>query len=52
MFEFYRNYEDYMIKLKNTLSKFNKDIVDPLGIFHINLCSIFSECLEELKNVK
>jgi hypothetical protein len=60
LFEFYRNYEDFAIKIKDVLkyflyikfSKLNKDIIDPIGMFHINLTTIFDDSLEELRIVK
>ena len=32
-------------------SKLNKDIIDPVGIFHMNLNTIYTEGLDEFKNV-
>ena len=60
LIEYYRNYEDFTIKSKNTLqyiykiikiSKLYKDIIEPVDLFKNNLSSIFEECQLEMKQV-
>jgi hypothetical protein len=50
-FEFYRNYENHMLKLRNILNKLNNDIIEPVNLFSKHLTGKYTESLAEFKNV-
>jgi hypothetical protein len=52
IFDFYRNYENYMTKTKNMMVKFEKDIIEPVSIFGKHLSGKYQDSLNEFKSVK
>lgn len=50
-FDFYRNYENFTSKTKSTLSKMDKDLIEPLNLFSKHLTGKYNECLSEFKNL-
>jgi hypothetical protein len=50
-FDFYRNYENFTSKTKSTLSKMDKDLIEPLNLFSKHLTGKYNECLSDFKNL-
>ena len=51
LIEFYRYYEDYAINVKQVLTKFSREMIEPMQIFLQNLTTIYTENLDEMKIV-
>lgn len=50
-FEFYRNYETHLLRVRNILLKLNQEIIDPVSLFSKHLGGKYAECLSEFKTV-
>ena len=50
-FEFYRNFETYIGKLKGILTCLDKDIIDPINLFNQHINGKYNESLSDFKNV-
>ncbi len=51
-FEFYRNFESFISKLKGILNKLDKDIIDPLNLFNKHINGKYIECISDFKSVR
>lgn len=51
-FEFYRNFENYLNKIKSIIGKLDKDIIEPISLFNKHINGKYNECLSDFKNVK
>lgn len=47
----YVNFDEYLVKLKGSISKIDKDVVDPISLFQQQISSIYVDSLNELKNI-
>ena len=50
-FDFYRNFETYIGKLKGILAYLDRDIIDPINLFNEHINGKYSESLSDFKNV-
>jgi hypothetical protein len=50
-FEFYRNYESFLAKMKLMMSKMEKELIEPINLFSKHLTSKYNECLGEYKTL-
>jgi hypothetical protein len=51
-FEFYRNFETYIEKLKGILNNLDKDIIDPINLFNQHITGKYNESINDFKGVK
>lgn len=49
--DLYINFDQYLIKLKDTITKIEKDVVDPITLFQQQITTIYLESLNDLKAI-
>lgn len=49
--DLYINFDQYLIKLKDTIAKLDKDVVDPINLFQQQISTIYLDSLNDLKQV-
>ena len=49
--DLYINFDQYLLKLKEVITKMDKDVIDPISLFHQQVSSIYVESLNDLRQV-
>lgn len=50
LIDIYVNLDEYILKLKNTIEKFSKNLIDPITMFQEQLTNIYQDSLNDYKN--
>ncbi len=49
--DLYINFDQYLLKLKEVITKLDKDVIDPIALFHQQISSIYSESLNSIRQL-